>query len=150
MKIGTYDIDLKSLALGALAAWIVCSVSGKSGDDVVLHDGGASSGHWYDFGNGMVNLDQVNLITTCVNFEYRTFKITDEGCEDAIELFAEGSSKDLSEDDRNYRFGKILAHIEFDDFTLNLESFEVHDKNDIRRAFRSWKQTLGEIKKAQR
>ena len=150
MRIGTYEIDLRSAAIGALAAWIGCTMFAGSGDDVYSSDAKSSSGHWYDFGNGMVNLDRVNLITTSVTFGYSTFKITDEGCEEAIELFVKESSKDLGEDERRDRFGKIWAHIEFDDFTLNLESFEVQDKNDIRRAFRSWKQTLAGIKKAQR
>lgn len=150
MKIGTYEIDLRSAAIGALAAWIACTMFAGSGDGDSSSDSQPSSGHWYDFGNGMVNLDRVNLITTCVTFGYEDFKITDEGCEDAIELFVKESSKDLSEDELRDRFGKISAHIEFDDFTLNLERFEVQNKNDIRKAFRSWKQTLAGIKKAQR
>lgn len=151
MKIGTYEIDLRSAAIGALAAWIACSMFEKSDNGVFSPDGKSSSGHWYDFGNGMVNLDRVNLITTTVSYGSRALKITDEGCEEAIEHFEKESSRKLSEDERRQRFlSKIRAQIEFDDFTLNLECYDVENKSDIRKAFRSWKQTLAEIKKAQR
>lgn len=151
MKIGTYEIDLRSAAIGALVAWIGCTMFVGSGDGNSSSDAKSSTGHWYDFGNGMVNLDRVNLITTSVRFRYADqFKITDVGCEDAVKVFTEIASDPKStEYDRN-AIKTISAQVEFDDFTLTLEDFEVKDKSDIRRAFRSWKQTLSEIKKAQR
>ena len=155
MKIGTYEIDLRSAAIGALAVWIACSMFGGSGDGAASTVAKASTGHWYDFGNGMVNLDQVNLITTHVTFDQGfggPFRITDEGCNEATEFFVRESKRPPSTSilTKPHKFEQINAHIEFDDFTLNLENYDVQDKNDIKKAFRSWMKTLAEIKKAQK
>ena len=61
MKIGTYDVDLKSVAIGAFISLVVFNIGGSSKRV-------ASAGHWYDYGNGMVNLDLVNHISTKANF----------------------------------------------------------------------------------
>ena len=152
MKIGTYEIDLRSAAIGALAVWIACSMFGGSGDGAASTVAKASTGHWYDFGNGMVNLDRVNLITTSVTYDNYggPFRITDEGCNEAIEWFVKMSKRTPSLLTKPHENTQIKAHIEFDDFTLNLASYDVQDKNDIKKAFRSWMKTLAEIKKAQK
>ena len=105
----------------------------------------ASSGHWYDFGNGMINLDNVHHISGEAYFsilgERKRFSLTEVGAQNAVAAL-KAASEVASQLNVN-------ALIRFDNFELGLQTVTVDTSSEaeILGAFHSWMSNLEEVKK---